>query len=304
MKKIKSLIATTFIFSMLAGHAAEAGSYYAAINSGVSRLKDYCSNLTTGFTCKDTSLALALDGGYQFNDRFGLELGVAYYGTPKKSGIVSGSTLEITQQMSGLKFSGTASYPVTNAFAFTAKLGVSKTYLNINSTVTPGATIPAYQTSSAALLYGVGVKYRISQSFALQAQYESLGKIGDDTTGSDSLSLLTVGLSYTFGKSRPRAIANTRKAENNSAIKSNSPPAQPPLRVVIFLEQTVPEDKQLLTNAISLACQCQSIFASLYNSNAAVYQISMVQGETFSSFKNTLLKSDASLGIKSLMQGQ
>ena len=306
MKKINSLIATTFFISMLAVPAVEAGSYYVAAHSGVSRLKNYCANLATGFTCNNISPALSLDGGYQFNDKFGLELGAAYYGTPQTSGVVPGfaSTLAITQHMSGLKFSGIASFPVTKTFAYTAKLGISSTIWYINSTVTPGPTIPAYLSSRTSLLYGVGIKYRVSQSFALQAQYESLENIGDETTGKDSLALITVGLSYTFGKSGLRTITNTQKSENNSVIQANLPPAQPPLSVIIFLEQAVPENIQLLTNAVSKACQCQAEFIRLYNRNAAVYQISLAAEETLSTFKNTLLKSDASLGIKSLMQGQ
>lgn len=296
MKKTTGLFA--LLASILGSPLAQADPYYLTINAGLSRLKDFCSSPAAGFSCKDSAIAYGLDGGYQFSDMFGLELAYANYGAPKTSGVVNSSYLEVTEEISGLRFSGTASFPISNSFAFTGKLGVAHTSLNNISTVTPGPVIPNYSASTTSLAYGLGIKYNINQAVALRVQYENLGKIGDETTGTDTLSLLTLGVSYNFGKSKRRT--NSSKP----AVQAESATTQPPIRVIIFLEQAPPADKQLLTAAIAQACKCEAIFARLYSSNAVTYQINLASGQTFSSFKSTLLPGDAALGMKALMQGQ
>ena len=294
MKKLTGLFA--LLASILGSPLAQADPYYITINAGLSRLKDFCSSPAAGFTCKDSAIAYGLDVGYQFSDMFGLELAYANYGSPKTSGLVSGSNLEVTEEISGLRFSGTASFPISNSFAFTGKLGVARTSLNNISTVTPGPVIPNYTAHTTSLAYGVGVKYNINQSVALRVQYENLGKIGDETTGTDTLSLLTLGVSYNFGKSKP--LTNSTRP----AVQVEPATAQPPIRVIVFLEQAPPADKKLLTAAIAEACKCDPIFARYYNSNAVIYQINLASGQTFSSFESALLPGDASLGMKAVVQ--
>lgn len=303
MKKITSFIAMLFMTGMCGGTLANAGSYYVTINAGLSKLKDFCANPAAGFTCKDNSVAYGLDGGYQFSDMFGLELAYANYGAPKTSGLLFGSNLEVTQEISGLRLSGTATFPLSNSFAFTGKLGISRTNLNVISTQTPGPSIPSYTASSTSLAYGAGVKYNISPSVALRVQYENMGKTGDETIGTDSLSLLTMGISYIFDKSKPRALSNKPGVQGRSTT-ARPATTQPSMRVIVFLEHAPPVDKRLLTAAIAEACKCEPVFVRFYSNNAVTYQINLAPGQTFSSFKSALLPGDASLGITGLMQNQ
>lgn len=298
MKKITSLLAIVLVSSIWGTTLANAGPYYVTVNAGISRLKDFCTNAAAGFTCNDSAFAYELDGGYQLSDKFGLELAYANYGSPKTSGILFGSNIEVTEEISGFSFFGTANFPVSNSFAFTGKLGVTHTSLNRTSTVTASPAISAYTTSITSLAYGAGVKYNINPSVALRIQYENLGKIGDETIGTDTLSLLTVGISYNLPNAKPRSIANKPVA------KALSAPTQPPIYVIVFLEHAPPADKQPLTAAIAEGCKCEPIFVRFYNSNAVTYQITLAPDQTFSSFKSALLPGDASLGMKGLMQSQ
>jgi opacity protein-like surface antigen len=298
MKKITGLFALALMASILGSPLAEASPYYVTINAGLSRLKDFCNSPATGFSCNDSAIAYGLDGGYQFTDRFGVELAYANFGSPKTSGLVSGSNVEVTEEISGFRLSGTASFPISNSFAITGKLGVARTSLNNISTVTPGPVIPNYTASTTSLAYGIGVKYNINQSVALRVQYENLGKIGDEITGTDTLSLLSLGVSYNFGKSKPRT------SSAKAPVQAESAATQPPIRVIVFLEQAPPADKQLLTAAIAEACKCEAIFVRFYSSNAITYQINLAPQQTFSTFKSALLPGDPALGMKAIMQGQ
>lgn len=296
MNKSSSLIAIVFVAGICVATSAEAGPYYLTVNAGLSRLKDFCASPAARFACKDTATAYGLDGGYQFSDMFGLELGYANYGAPKTSGTVSGSNLEVSQQISAFRMSATASFPLSNSFAVTGKLGISNTSATVNSTVTPGPSIPGYTASSTALAYGIGVRYKLSNTVALRAQYENLGKTGDETTGTDNLSLLSVGITYYFELPKPYSIRNKRDEKPPAAA------TQTPLRVIVTLAQPPAEGKQQLTAAIAQACQCQPVFVRLYNSNAVIFQIDLAPGQTFASFESALLSGDVSPGIKAVEQ--
>ena len=294
MKKINNLIAVVFASSMLWAPITQAGPYYITINAGASKLKSFCSNSATGFSCKDSVPAYGLDVGYQFSDRFGLELGYADYGAPVTKGQLFGSNLEVSQKLAGLKLAGTATFPLSKSFAFTGKAGISATNLNVVSSAAPGPAIPSYSVATPSLTYGVGVKYDFNKSVALRVQYENIGKTGDETIGTDSLSLLTVGFTYYFGQ----------KAEDRPGPKKLSAPLQPPMRVIVFVERASPANNQLLTAAIAEACKCQAIFVRNFSSNAFVYQVDLAPGQTFSSLKSALLPGDPSLGLKELIQGE
>lgn len=297
MKKITGLIATSLIIiSVLVTNFAEAAHYYVAINGGTSRLKDFCANPAAGFSCKDSSFAYTLDGGYQFSDMFGLELGYGSYGAPQTSGLVSGSNLEVTQEISGFRFSGTASFPVSSSFALFGKLGIASTSLTVISKVTPGPVIPSYSLSNVSLSYGAGIKYHINKSAALRVQYENIGKIGDGTIPTDSLSLLSVGIAYHFDSVRPRTIKS--KSARQIAAKTESTA----IRVIVYLTQPPAAGGPQLTAAIAEACQCQPFFVRLSANDAVIYQIHLAPGQTFSSFASALLHGDASLGIRLVEQ--
>ena len=103
---------------------------------------------------------------------------------------------------------------------------------------------------------------------------------------------------YNFGKSKPRT------SPAKAPVQAESAATQPPIRVIVFLEQAPPADKQLLTAAIAEACKCEAIFVRFYSSNAITYQINLAPQQTFSTFKSALLPGDPALGMKAIMQGQ
>lgn len=301
MNKISRLIAITFISSMCMATLADATPFYVSFNAGMSKLNDFCAHPAAGYSCSDTASAATLDLGFQASDMMGVELGYGNYGKPSTSGPYAGSNLEVAEELSGLRLMGIASIPVSKSFALTGKLGVSRANLNVISTVNPGSAIPTSSASSTSLAYGVGIKYTIDRYLSLRAQYENLGKIGDDTTSTDTLSLFTVGITYNIGKPRPHtSIAEPVFRGNQAATQRTT--ALPPIRAIVFLNRAPADDKQQLTAAIAQACQCQPTFVRMHTSTAVVYQVNLLPGQTFLTFQNALLLGDASLGIKGLMQ--
>lgn len=301
MNKINRLIAITFISSIWGITLAEASPFYLSFNAGLSKPSNFCSNAAAGSSCTDLASTGTLDLGFQASDLIALELGVGNYGKTNKHYIDSfGVNQEVTVDTSGSRLMGLASIPVSKSFAFIGKLGVSRTNSNV---ISPGAASPNYTAISTSLAFGAGVKYTIDRYLSLRAQYEYLSKIGDDTAGTDSLSLLTVGITYNLGK--PRAHASTAepvlRGQQAAALQ---PAVLPPMRVIVFLEREPAEDKQQLTAAVAQACQCQPTFVRMHTSTAVIYQVNLAPGETFLTFKSALIPGDASLGMKGLMQSQ
>jgi OOP family OmpA-OmpF porin len=302
MKKISNLLIFTFVTGSLWISNTQAGPFYIKGSAGISKLKEFCASPASGFSCVDISPTVTLDGGYQLSDTFGLELGYGTYGSPKSSGTTLGANLDVIENISGLRFAATATLPVTNSFALTGRLGVSRANLTVNSTLTPGAAIPSYTASSTSLSYGAGIRYSINKYYGLHVQYENLGKVGDDTIGTDTLSLLTVGISYSLGRPKPTATANRPVVQGQPPAVVQPPKSQAPQRVIVFLKAQPPEDKQQLSAAVAEACQCTPVFVRMYSNTAVIYQISLPLGQTLTEFNNKLLSGNSSLGIKTLMQ--
>ncbi len=308
MKKLTSLITLIFLTVTLGAHIAKAETeenpypYYMSIDGGLAKLTNRCNNLAAGFTCKDSAPSYALDGGYQLNKYLGLELTFAVYGSPKTSGTVLASNLEIAEEVSGFRFSGTLSLPVTDSFALTGRLGYAQTNINVISIVSPGPNIPNYSAATNTLAYGAGLKYSINKSFSLHIKYDNMGEIGDDTTGKHNLSQVSAGLSYNFDIVRPRAPASKSPDNKPQDSSTGSPAAQPPVRVIVQLKKSPAANTPELKAAIAQACQCEPYFVRLFNMHAIIYQIDLAQGQTFSAFKEVLLAGDAKQDIKDLTQ--
>lgn len=313
MKKMSCLIIIIFVNTILFAQIARAEAeekpypYYMSINAGLAKLTDRCNNLAAGFTCKDAALAYSLDGGYQYNKYFGLELTFAVYGSPKTSGTVSGSNLEVAEEVSGFRFSGTVSLPVTDSFALTGRLGYAQTNINVISIVSPGPSIPNYSAPSNTVAFGAGLKYSINKAYALHVKYDNMGQIGDDTTGKHNLSQMSAGFSYYFDVAQPRTPAKKSVEStpiNKPAAREISPATQPPLRVVLHFKRSPAKNTPELQAAVAQACQCQPYFVRIFNMQSIIYQVELAQGQTFSSFKDALLGSDAKLGLKDITQEQ
>ena len=212
MKIRASITALVLVSTFLATHIAEASSYYVTLSGGVAKLRDYCANSATGYTCTDLTKAYGLDLGYEYGDYIGSEFGYRNYGVAKTSGPTSTSVLDLDQKMSGVRLFITGNLPLSSFMAVTGKIGVAYNFISLDTTITPGPTIGTYNTTVASAAYGVGLKLTFSDSFSLRVQYEYLGKIGDDTTGTDTLTLTSVGLSYHFGQSKSRSY--NKKSEN------------------------------------------------------------------------------------------
>ncbi|HEY6094031.1 MAG TPA: outer membrane beta-barrel protein [Gallionellaceae bacterium] len=187
MNNLAKILVTATIAVAICGPAWADGFVYGAADVGQSAAADACVNVGPAGSrsgCKDTAGAFRLALGFQFVPMLGAEASYGYYGSASL-GASSGDW-----KASGLQVSGIGNVPLGDGFFLTAKLGIAATRLElsaVNSSVT-----------STNLAFGIGARYDFTRDVAVRAQYENLGDVGDATTGTTRLTLVSAGIVLKF----------------------------------------------------------------------------------------------------------
>lgn len=179
------------ILASFSGATFAEGNFYGGIDVGQSTIKDFCTGAPAGWSCSNTATAARASLGYQVNSGLGVEASYGNYGEAK----ASGSGITVSGTASGFQFSAIGSLPVSETFALTGKLGIALTEAK-ESAPAVGYSSSASNTTVA---YGIGVRYNINKTIAVRAQYEDLGNIKADSTGTSSkLTILSFGATFGF----------------------------------------------------------------------------------------------------------
>lgn len=153
------------------------------------------------FSASDSSYGLHL--GFQFTDWFATELAYTHFGEATdrftlRSDIVFIVQPNDTQAVAaeGVSLSGVFSYHLSSSFSLFGVLGV--TAMDYENTLSGGFSpvSGSLQTNSSfsdhGLLYGVGAKYALTDSFNLRADLRR------NDVGDFSLDTASVGIEYSF----------------------------------------------------------------------------------------------------------
>jgi opacity protein-like surface antigen len=175
------------------GSTAIAGDFYGALDAGQTTAHGICSVLPGNMSgCTDTASIMRIAGGYQITPRFGSEISYGSYGTAK---LATGFSTSADWKMSGLQLSGTITNPIAAGFSSIFKIGLASTELKLSGSALNAGN---YKTTKTQFTWGLGVKYDFSQKIAVRAQYDELGNVGDNNTGTYKTTLLSVGVVYMF----------------------------------------------------------------------------------------------------------
>ncbi len=77
---------------------------------------------------------------------------------------------------------------------------------------------------------------------------------------------------------------------------------QPSVRAIIHFSHSPAADSQQLLSVISEACRCHPVFFRQFGNNALIYQISLPENHSFTSFEKALRANGTSLGIQAVEQ--
>ena len=127
-----------------------------------------------------------LFGGYNFDEKLGLEAGVTnFHSTDFRRGAVSGST-------EGYSTYVAAKYtmPVNEQLSAYGKLGLSHSERKLNT-----STGGRFKDDDTGAYAGLGLEYKLNQNVALTAEYERYGK--DKAVGAKA-DVWSAGVKYGF----------------------------------------------------------------------------------------------------------
>ena len=176
-----------------------AGSFYGAVDVGGVEAADACNGLP-GFSCTNSEVAYRIAAGYQFDPIWGVELSYGDLGSSKLSGATSGVAINGETKISTAQVAATGTYRVTQAFSMIGKVGIATTFVS-QSVATGGLGLVVSSTANATstrLAYGIGAQFDVTKTFSVRAQYEALGNVGNASTGTSEVALISAGLVQKF----------------------------------------------------------------------------------------------------------
>lgn len=193
MKKLTTILMATVVFGITASPAL-AGGFYGAFDLGQAKGNDVCTGASVlgAVGCEDTARLYRVAGGYQFTPMWGTEVSV---GTGQRATLGTSGGMEVAgwRLASLLQVSATGTFPLSDAFDLTGKVGIAQAKLK----VLPSANDVTGTTTKLA--FGIGAQYSFTKSIAVRAQFEDLGTVGDaNTTGTTKFTLLSAGIIFRF----------------------------------------------------------------------------------------------------------
>lgn len=192
------LAAAFFTFSLASAPAlSQDTGWYAGLNVGQSKIKDFdCSGTTS---CDDQDTALSIFGGYQINKNFGVELGYVDLGKATQGGTdpILG-TFSLSFEATGFELSGVGTLPISDKFSVYGKLGFFMWDLDVKgSSSTLGSA--SLSEDGTDLTFAVGVRWNFTKNLTAQLQWQRYNDIGDDaTTGKSDIDVIGAGILFRF----------------------------------------------------------------------------------------------------------
>lgn len=130
-------------------------------------------------------------GGWELNDRFGIEAGYTDLRDAESTYAIGNSTGRVSVDGSRSYLAGKASLPLNEQVSFYGKLGVGYSKVDV-STTAPSIN---WEDSKTEAYGALGAQYKLNQNVALIAEYERYGKKKDFGAKADTW---TIGAKYAF----------------------------------------------------------------------------------------------------------
>jgi OOP family OmpA-OmpF porin len=189
-------------------YAAPDGSsgWYGGVSAGRSTNRFESSDFRSGVagvseSSNEHDTAWKLYGGYKFNPTFGIEGGYTDLGKFNYNYLDgAGNAAQQNYKVDGFSLAGTATVPLGQGFSAFGKAGV---FMSKASDSASGTAVGFNQLNGShrvgTPLLGVGLQYDLDKTYALRAEYENFGRVGDQTgSGRANADLLSVGLNVKF----------------------------------------------------------------------------------------------------------
>ena len=182
-----AIISAALVFPMAAQAEGDTAFY---VGASAGRAEQKLS--VTGGSEKDSKTGYKAFGGYQFNKNVGVEIGYVDFGNySAKSGNVS-ADVKTTAAYAAV----VGTYPLNEQFSLFAKAGATANQVKFSGSV--GSFYVSEKKHNTAAMFGIGAAYNFSKNLALVGEYETFGKVLDETGIEIKGNMASVGLRYAF----------------------------------------------------------------------------------------------------------
>jgi OOP family OmpA-OmpF porin len=217
MKRLSKIMCAVVAASGLAAAPSIAATTYVGAKVGMGWLDSAC---VAGAKCDDDAIGAGIYSGYNFNDKFGIELSSDFLGDYKTSFSKNGTTAAFSDPLIAISLTPMYRLAVQQEFDVFFKAG------------------PAYIShggeDDVVLTAGIGVEKQLSSDWALRVEYQYFDDFDDNYVQDLNSNLLSVGVSYNFGTGNTTASAAAATA---SAVAVTQAPSEPITEPAVVVEE-------------------------------------------------------------------
>ncbi|MFA0381167.1 OmpA family protein [Vibrio sp. 10N.222.54.A3] len=217
MKRLSKIMCAVVAASGLAAAPSIAATTYVGAKVGMGWLDSAC---VAGAKCDDDAIGAGIYSGYNFNDKFGIELSSDFLGDYKTSFSKNGTTAAFSDPLIAISLTPMYRLAVQQEFDVFFKAG------------------PAYIShggeDDVVLSAGIGLEKQLSSDWALRVEYQYFDDFDDNYVQDLNSNLLSVGVSYNFGTGNTTASAAVATA---SAVAVTQAPSEPITEPAVVVEE-------------------------------------------------------------------
>lgn len=184
----KNLLIALFAVAGIAPLAAQAQAEtesYVSVHAGRSEQK---LTIEDSFTLTDSGTGYRLAIGSKFSNNFGIEAGYV----KQAKGTLDTLVGTATSDPKSLYLAATGTFPVSDRFALTGKLGA----IRHSTEFTFGGLTDKYRET--APMGGVGMLFSINPALTATLEYENYGKLFDEDGAKIEGNMVSAGLRFNF----------------------------------------------------------------------------------------------------------
>lgn len=217
MKKLSKIMCAVVAASGLAAAPSIAATTYIGAKVGMGWLDSACVD---GVKCDDDAIGAGIYSGYNFSDKFGIELSSDFLGDYKTSFSKNGTTAAFSDPLIAISLTPMYRLAVQQEFDVFFKAG------------------PAYIShggeDDVVLSAGIGLEKQLSSDWAVRVEYQYFDDFDDNYVQDLNSNLLSVGVSYNFGTGNTTASA---AAATTSAVAVTQAPSEPITEPAVVVEE-------------------------------------------------------------------
>lgn len=195
---MKRLITAAVITLLAAPAWSQDTGFYVGGAFGQAKHRDACED--ANISCDDKDSGWRIFGGYQFNPYIAVEAAYTDLGESSASGVIGGITASANFEVTAWEVAAVGSFPVMDRLSLYGKLGLYRAEVEVSGTATFGGfTVPvSTEESNADVTFAFGVKFNITRSLAVRAEWQRYLNVGGEDTGESEVDLLSIGVLFRF----------------------------------------------------------------------------------------------------------